>query len=148
MYSCFFSYSSLLFVRWRSQLYESDAALFFLPFSTRRHLNWAALEYYSTQVKTDLKKYWVLLNHVQYQSVLHPAPQKYWTILKHEYWTILNFVQYNSARVYIYTLTYTESIPVMLVISLSASRVSSSIDTAKKQQGSSAGGGGGQQGDV
>jgi hypothetical protein len=36
----------------------------------------------------------------------------------------------------------------MLVISLSASHVSSGVDTAKKQQGSSAGGGGGQQGDV
>ena len=41
---------------------------------------------------------------------------------------------------------YTESIPVMLVISLSASRVSPGVDIAKYQQGSSAGSSGGQQG--
>ena len=41
---------------------------------------------------------------------------------------------------------YTESIPAMLVISLSTSRVSPGVDIAKYQQGSSAGSSGGQQG--
>jgi len=41
---------------------------------------------------------------------------------------------------------YTESIPTMLVISLSALRVSLGVDIAKYQRGSSAGSSGGQQG--
>ena len=36
----FFS-STLLFVRWTSQLDESATACFFLPSSARRHLKWA-----------------------------------------------------------------------------------------------------------
>ena len=44
------------------------------------------------------------------------------------------------------SVVYTESIPAMLVISLSALRVSPGVDIAKYQRGSSAGSSGGQQG--
>ena len=40
------------------------------------------VEYYSTpQVKTDQKKYWALLNNVQYHPALHLGPwntEQYW----------------------------------------------------------------------